>query len=193
MSLPASELQQRAQEAAQQLPSAPLKVLPEEDLHLQHFEVAIAVNLDFPYRYTQDVLWLEIIAADAREAVRATTMWVLQAPQTFESLGLVRPAGAHETTLGFDHHDEPLLVFWNAPVRDDTPPAAVIRHPVTGLRLGFVALPSAEEEWLPDAARGRFRLLTRKPTPSSDPAGLAPLVWPADRFSEALARSPKSE
>ena len=68
------------------------------------------------------------------------------------------------------------MIFWSSPVLEDAPPASVVRDPVTGLRVGFVAHPQAERRWLPREAEGSFRLLSRKPTPSSEPAGLAPLV-----------------
>jgi hypothetical protein len=146
---------------------------------LENFDVAVAVNLDEPYRHAQDILWLQVMAVDAQAAAESARDWVLTAPSSFEATGLVRRASAHLTAMGTDGTGRPLAIFWSAPVLASSPPASVVRHPVSGLRIGFVAHPRAEQRWLPAAAVGEFRLLTRKPTMSSDPAGLAPLVWRA--------------
>ena len=163
-------------EAHKQLPQKPIEVTRGE-LELIRFEVAIAVNLDAPYRYAQDILWLEVVAPDDKSASLAASDWVRQAPTNFETTGMLRHAGTHENSLGFDHQHKPLQIYWNSPVLHNTAAATVIRHSISGIRIGFVAAPRAEERWLPAEAKGRFRLLTRKPTSSSDPAGLAPLVW----------------
>jgi hypothetical protein len=173
------------------MPGQELEVLPEpqskvsrevdapreaDGLVLRRFEVAVAVNLESPARHVQDIIWLQVMAEGAPGAAQAAQEWVLAGSEDCEATGLVREATVHVRSLGRDHRDLPLMIFWAAPVLEDAPMHAVVRDPATGLRLGFVAHPQVEARWLPQAARGSFRLLSRKPTASSEPAGLAPLV-----------------
>ena len=155
-----------------------------EGSSLKQFEVAVAVNVEAPYRFAQDILWLQVMAENHRSASEAALRWILAGPEEYEATGLVRLTTVHSPSLGKDHLGRPLMIYWSLPVLKKTPPGAVVRDPVTGLRIGFVAHPQAERRWLPKEAEGSFCLLSRKPTPSSEPAGLAPLV----EFQERGAR-----
>jgi hypothetical protein len=159
------------------------KLLPTLPLHaesggidLHSFDVAIAVNLDAPYRHAQDILWLQILAADMHAAALTARTWVLAASSAFETTGLVRHTFPHPLSIN-DNDGNPLPIFWNTPVLADAPAATVVRHPITGLRIGFVAHERARERYLPSSASEAFRLLTSKPTASSPAVGLAPTVW----------------
>jgi hypothetical protein len=156
------------------LPSQPLRETEAAGFTLFDFDVAIAVNLDEPYRHAQDILWLQVMAANAASAVECARTWVLGAHHSFESTGLVRRADTHPQTLGVDAAGLPLTVFWSAPVLAGTSAGAVVRHPVSGLRIGFVAHAAVARRWLPQ--NKDFCLLSRKPTSTSDPAGVSPYV-----------------
>jgi hypothetical protein len=142
------------------LPSQPLRETEAAGFTLFDFDVAIAVNLDEPYRHAQDILWLQVMAANAASAVECARTWVLGAHHSFESTGLVRRADTHPQTLGVD--------------AAGSSAGAVVRHPVSGLRIGFVAHAAVARRWLPQ--NKDFCLLSRKPTSTSDPAGVSPYV-----------------
>ena len=75
------------------------------ELMLTRYEVAIAVNVDAPYRYAQDILWLEVVAPNDKAASLAASEWVRQAPPNFEATGMLRYAHMHANTLGVDHKE----------------------------------------------------------------------------------------
>jgi hypothetical protein len=164
---------QRGAQARDALPAAPVR--DGDGIRLERFEVALAFNLDPPYRHAQDVFWLEVLAEHPRHACAVARSWVLGRAEPLESTGLVRRSTAHPHSVGYDHAGRPLRVAWNIPVCADAPVHSVMRDPASGLRVGFIAHPAAARRWLPVSAAGAFRLLSRKPTSSSEPAALAPL------------------
>ena len=143
---------------------------PAQGVVVERFDVLLAENLDPPRRHMQRYLWLETIAPSAQAAVRLALTWTAEDPRDIELTGMVRPAGLREPKLG------DLDVNWSLPVERRTPPGAVVRHPTSGLRFGFVASRAAELRYLPPQAAGVFRLVTRKPTDTAQPVCLAPLV-----------------
>jgi len=158
------------------LPLDPLRAEVSADVELRAYEVVLARNLHPPYRYAQEYFWLEVLAADERQAQRVATEWVLANDSDFEVTDWVRRHGKHYRYLGRGPDGRPLEVLWQVPLDEALRPGTPIRHPADGRRLGFVAYPQAERNWLPDDLRGRYRLLQRKPVPEARPAYLAPLV-----------------
>lgn len=156
------------------LPQAPLRI--EDSATLSQFEVVLGYNLDPPYRYAQEIFWLEVLARDPKEALQIATEWVTRADGEFEVSDMVRRSSPHERSLGVDHEGKPLKVNWSLPVSAEMPAHSLIRDPMTGFRVGFLAVPELEERWLPEEGRGRYRLVVRKPTSTADPVCLAPIV-----------------
>lgn len=174
--------------AREQLPGQPLST-DEAAETLQRLEVAVAYNLDYPYRYAQDYYWLEVLASDELEARRTAQEWVRNADEErFEATDFVRRATTHYRILGSGADGKPLEVLWNVPIDEGLAPGTMIRNPITALRIGFIAMPEDERRWLPADAAGDFRLIVKKPVKGADPVCLAPLV----RNLSALRRSPRT-
>lgn len=148
----------------------------EQRADVEVFDVVLAENLDPPFRHIQRYLWLETLAVSPEAAVRLALDWCEQDGRGLEVTGMLREGSLRAPDL----HGLP--VNWSLPVELRVPPGTPVRHPVSGLRVGFVATPAAEGAHLPADAAGRYRLLTRKPTDHSAPVCLAPLVrlagWP---------------
>jgi hypothetical protein len=160
---------------AQELPDHPLTA-DTDTIDLEQFEVVVAYNLDPPYRYSQEYFWLEVLAADEKTAIQTAIDWVVDAGENFESTAFLRHSTPHHNSLGRNHRGEPLEIAWNLPVHDQMPPNAMVRDPVSGLRIGFIASPEVEAVWVPKEAQDRYRLIVRKPVRGADPVCLAPLV-----------------
>ena len=144
---------------------------------IRAFEVVLAHNVYPPYRYSQDYYWLEVLASDETAALKTAVEWALrQEGVPFEATDLVRPATEHFRYMGQDAAGKPMSIFWNLPIDEALQPQTMIRNPVTGIRVGFIAGAEAEARWLPEEAKGLYRLILRKPTETSQPVGLAPLV-----------------
>lgn len=144
---------------------------------LRHFEVVIACNLDMPYRYAQEYFWLEVFAADARQAVKMATSWAIEAGEAFESTDLVRNAGEHILTAGKDDDGDSLQVAWGMPLPEETPTYAPVRHSISGLRIGFRASEKSRQRYLPQAGEHQLELVTAKPSDRSRPVCAVPLVF----------------
>lgn len=147
---------------------------------LERYEVVVAVNLDPPMRYSQELYWLEVLAADELGALNAASEWAAAAGPQIEATGMLRRSSPHDKVLGVNHLGKPLPIAWHLPVRDDAPENLPVRDPATGLRIGFIARPEAEARWLPAGAAGIYRLVVRKPVAEADPVCLAPLVRSLD-------------
>jgi hypothetical protein len=154
----------------------PSKPLSQDSTEVEPFEVVVALNLDPPYRYSQEYFWLEVLAKTKKEAVKTAFEWLREQPDTdgFEVTGFVRRSMVHETEIGLESKN--LQVSWNLPIEKNTSPGTMIRHPGTGIRIGFVAGLNDEERVLPESFRGIYRLISRKPSPGADPVVLAPIV-----------------
>lgn len=161
------------------LPERPLEAPADaEATTLTQFEVVLAYNLDPPYRWLQEIFWLEVLATSEDEAVRTAAEWTARAPggRNFEPTDYVRRSSPHERSLGVNHEGRPLEVNWNLPVDEDLPPNWLLRDPITGFRIGFLARPEAEARWLGAEGRHRYRLVMRKPVLDTEPVCLAPIV-----------------
>jgi len=170
------EYRQALQQAQQEMPSGPVPAAPGAGDALRQWEVVVAYNLDYPYRYTQKFFWLEVLAIDEKDAINTAAEWVAGAHQYFEATDLVRPSSPHELSLSMTPTDEALMIAWNLAVDQDLQPRTMIRDPMSGLRVGFIADPHQEERWMPIEGIGRYRLLVRKPSRDASPVCLAPLV-----------------
>lgn len=144
---------------------------------LHHLEVVVAWNLDMPYRHAQEYFWLEVFASDAKQAVDMAATWALEAGEAFESTDLVRQAHPHILEFGKDEKNLSLKVAWGLPLPSETPTYAPVRHPGSGIRIGFRASQAARERFLPDADRYQLELVTAKPTDTSRPECVVPLVF----------------
>lgn len=170
------ELELRSQAAHAALPDQPLREHAADVGELRLFDVVLAVNLDPPWRYAQDILWLETLTCGPVGALRCAQAWVDSQKGLdweYEVTGMLRPGSLRAPKVG------DLLVRWNTPIDHRTPPGALVRDPISGLRVGYTATPAAEDRHLTDVAREqRFRLLTKKPLDYAEPVCLAPeVVW----------------
>lgn len=172
-------LEDQQNNAREQLPALPLEQeLAEQDSTvLQRYDVVVAYNLDYPYRYSQDYYWLEILAVNEIEACQIAQDWVVRiGDERWELTRLVRKATDHHTQIGTDNFGAPLPVMWNLPIDRGLKPGTIVRNPITALRVGFIAHPEDEQRWVLSPHRQDFQLITRKPVKGSDPVCLAPLV-----------------
>jgi len=161
--------------ARSELPTTPLRE-HSTSTGLSQWEVVVAYNLDAPYRYTQEFFWLEVLASCEHDAINIAAKWVLDSDDNFEATDLVRKSSPHDQNLGVGEQGEPLPIFWNLPVDEALRAGTVIRNPITGLRVGFIATEKQERQWLHPFGIERYRLLMRKPSRDAQPVGLAPLV-----------------
>lgn len=143
------------------------------DQHIDRFEVVLAYNIRSPYRYSQEYFWLEVMSSSASDAVNLAFDWYLeQKPQDFEFTGFVRKMSPH--VLDLDLLRGNIRVSWDIPIERSLAPGTMVRHPSTGIRIGFVA--SDPERFLKTEDLGLYRLISRKPAPGADPVILAPIV-----------------
>lgn len=144
------------------------------DTDFSVFEVLLARNVFFPYRYSQEYIWLEVLAADIAQAVELAGQWVLVADNSFENTGLARPGSTHpeHTRIG----DWTLPVRWDMAVEESLAAFSEVRHPQTGIRIGFLAPDNFQEALDEMATPGRCRLLLKKPTRTALPVCLIPAV-----------------
>lgn len=138
------------------------------------WEVIVARNIDPPYRYSQEYLWLPISAGDQLQAVQRAKDWA--AENNYEATDMVRLAMPHDSHYGNFVDGRSVEVFWHLPVVSDMPPGAMVRHPVTGFRIGYLAWPEDEHKFIGQLAEKQFRLVAKKPSPGAELLGLAPVV-----------------
>ena len=153
---------------------------PSSTTDLHHLEVVIAWNLDMPYRYAQEYFWLEVFAENDRRAVDIAQKWALEAGEAFESTDLVRDCAEHLLSTG------ELSISWGLPLPDDTPIYAPVRHPDSGLRIGFRAGEKNRRIYLPDALEQGLELVVAKPTKQGLPVCVVPLVRRATHTGPSL-------
>jgi hypothetical protein len=156
-------------DAERQLPDTPL--IGDQGAQAGKFDVVLALDLDPPRRYAQELFWLPITAADPQAAMQAAVNWIQdEADYPFEVTGMVRVHDEQVAMIGA------LNINWQTPVRHDTAAGTLIRHPMTGRRVGFVANAEAQARHLSDVAAEHYCLVVRKPTSNGAPVCLAPLV-----------------
>jgi hypothetical protein len=158
------------QEIIRHLPHLPLG---DTALHMQRYEVAIAYNVDPPYRHSQDYLWLQVAAQDKESANLTARQWVLKTSADIESTGMVRVATPHVKSI---QGRQELSVLWNIPLSDDWPDYFPIRDPVTDVRIGYLAPKNISDLWIPGDQCDIFALIIRRPYSKGLPVGVGPLV-----------------
>jgi len=130
--------------------------------------VIVARNLDPPYRYSQEYIWYEVTAEDQIHAIQKAQEWANS--QGLEGSDMVRLKRQYEEKYaGYP-------VKWNVPIVSDAPSGAMVRDPVTGLRLGYVGWPVDEAKVDGDLVARGYRLINARPSAYSKPLFLAPLV-----------------
>jgi hypothetical protein len=138
------------------------------------WEVIVARNIDPPYRYSQEYLWLKVTASNQLQAVDQAQRWAEE--NNYEATDMVRLFRPHVQHYGHFVDGREAEVFWHLPVVSDMPPGSLLRHPVTGLRLGYLAWPSDEENFIGDLHSQQYRIVSKKPSAGSLYLGLAPIV-----------------
>lgn len=173
-------LQEQREHVSDLMPSDPLRDFGSLTSELRRYEVVLAYNLEHPYRYCQDYWWLEALAEGPREARTVAAEWVSeQEDPRFECTDWVRQATPHVAVARIPGDPEPIHVNWGVPVDEDWREGTLIRHPITGNRLGFIAPEEQERrllEVLRPQIRGPYRLLLSRPVVSSDMVCLVPAV-----------------
>lgn len=157
----------------------PEKTLTAEASLLEGFEVLLAYNLDYPYRYCQDYWWLEVLASSPLEARALARDWVMKSDdRRFECTDLVRAKTEHYNQAVSSKYGT-LLINWDIAVEKNLLPGTALRNPTTGQRVGFLAQEEREREvfsTLEERFQRGFRLLLSRPVSSSRTVCLAPEV-----------------
>jgi hypothetical protein len=139
-----------------------------------NWEVIVARNVDPPYRYSQEYLWLDLQAPDQLAAVKQAKAWAQE--NGFEATDMVRLATKHTSHYGHFADGREAEIFWHLPIVSDMPPGTMVRHPITGFRVGYLAGPEDEQQFIGDLQQQQLRMIIKKPAPGSAPLGLAPIV-----------------
>lgn len=143
---------------------------------MKKYEVVLAFNLQPPYKYSQEYFWLEVLAADPKTAIRVASDWLRDSESEFEITSFVRESAPHDYEVRGLHGNQSLRVSWNLPIEDGLPAGTMIRNPITGMRIGFLASEEDEAKILPEEVRENYRLIIRKPAKGADLVILAPIV-----------------
>jgi hypothetical protein len=138
------------------------------------WEVIVARNIDPPYRYSQEYRWLEVRAENQIEAINKAKDWAHQ--QGLEATDMVRRTTPHEGQAGHFPDGRPADVIWHVPVVSDMPPGSLVRDPVSGFRVGYIAWPGDEQAVGLDLESKGYRLINAKPSGGSRPIAVAPIV-----------------
>jgi hypothetical protein len=173
-------LQEQREHVSELLPSDPLRDFGSLTSELRRYEAVLAYNLEHPYRYCQDYWWLEVLAEGPRAARTVAAEWVAEREDPrFECTDWVRLATPHVAVVRIPGDPEPLAVNWSVPVDEAWREGTIIRHPISGNRLGFIAEETREKavlEMLQPRIAGSYRLLQHRPTSSADIVCLVPAV-----------------
>jgi hypothetical protein len=165
--------------ADQALPSQPVVSENGDSVQLKAWEVVLAYNLEPPFRYSQEFFWLEVLAIDQKEALATARQWSFDAPENFEATDLIRKASYHQPSIGFHSNGQPILVQWNIPVEKENQDWLLIRNPITGGKVGFLADHQGQEKYRTDQSEG-YLIVLRRPVVESEPICWVPVV---DRIS----------
>lgn len=161
----------------EEMPDAPVSDGAADEWQ-EEFEVVLAKNVYPPFRFSQEYYWLAVLAKDERAAIDTASRWVLENDSEFECTDLLRKTTPHFTRLGLSG-DAPLKsipVSWGLPVSKLLPDSSMLRDPVTGIRIGFLADHSNQKKFERACGRRDYRLIIKKPAPSADWVAAAPLV-----------------
>lgn len=170
------------QSVAQSIPREPLVQLGIATSELSRWEVVLAYNLDSSGRRRQDFWWLEVLSDTPLSAKEVAWEWVRRNPdKNFECTDWVRLAGQHIGFVQIEGDPQPLPLQWHVPLPEGWPLSSPVRHPATGLRIGFRDPRGIEEFNIYPSLEGRFALLRHLPASSADLLCLVPLVQDLSR------------
>jgi hypothetical protein len=169
---------ERFQHAVSRLPKE-IRAADDHEVGLTMYEVVLAYNLDPPNRWTQAYVWLDVLAASEQRALAAAREAVLSEGSEFEETGLLRPSGMHRLAAGRvpTRGNDPIPVRWDVPVIRGRHVGSIVREPIYGMRLGFMADLRTTAYFLSEDEQREFALLVRKPVPHADPVCLCPWVY----------------
>lgn len=160
--------------ARAELPSGPLLQGEAQTSELRRWEVVLAYNLQPPLRLRQDYWWLEVLAESAQAARLVAWDWVRRNPDTrFECTDWIRLAAGHPESVQVAGDPYPLPVQWQVPMPSNWPLEMPLRHPATGIRVGFRDPRDPSELGI---AEENFALIRHLPASSADLVCLVPLV-----------------
>lgn len=170
------------QSVAKSIPREPLLQGGVATSELLRWEVVLAHNLNSFDRRRQDFWWLEVLSDTPSAAKEVAWEWVHHNPdKNFECTDWVRPASEHISFVQIEDDPHPLPVQWHVPLPEGWPLSSPVRHPVTGLRIGFRDPRSTENLKIYPSLEGRFALLRHLPASSADLLCLVPLVQDLSR------------
>lgn len=175
-------MQNRFQQVIRSLPKEPLL---EENLardELSRWEAVLAYNIAPPGREKQDFWWLEILASSPHSAEEVAWQWVQRNPdKQFECTGWVRPASEHRALVQIEDDPHPISILWQIPLPENWPLGKPIRHPATGIRIGFRDPRGLEEFSIHPPLGGDFVPVRHLPSSGADLVCLLPLVYDLSR------------
>lgn len=157
------------------LPSQPVVSGQGDVIKLKAWEVVLAYNLEPPFRYSQEFFWLEVLALNQTDALSTARQWSFNAPENFEVTDLIREAAYHQPSIGFKENGKPILVQWNIPIEADNQDWLLIRNPITGGKVGFLANQEGQSKYAIPEAKG-YLIVLRRPVVQSEPICWVPIV-----------------
>jgi hypothetical protein len=161
--------------ADQALPDQPVVSDNGSTVQLKAWEVVLAYNLEPPFRYSQEFFWLEVLAIDEYQALATARQWSFDAPENFEATDLIRPSSYHQPSIGFHDNGRPIMVQWNIPIEANNQDWLLIRNPITGGKVGFLANQEGQEKYSTPESEG-YLIVLRRPVVQSEPICWIPIV-----------------